>query len=469
MINGSPRFRLAGSRTRHVLFFLSFLCVLCASVASFPSTPRSGIEMPPPLPPLREQDRVRQEWLKARLDRVLPGLMRRHGVSMWIVLCREYNEDPVFFSLVSPSVMAARRRTILVFNDLGAEKGLERLALGGGSNGGLYTVYRDPELEGRELWGQAQWALLRKLVDDRKPATIGVNVSHTHAFADGLSAGEREQLEATLGPWTSRLVRAENLAVDYVSVRVPEMLPTYRHLQRIVHALIARAFSSEVITPGRTTTDDVAWWLRQQVNDLGLGEWFPPSVSVQRPGAGAREYTAPAAATVIERGDHLHTDFGIQAFGLATDTQHVGYVLKAGETEPPAGLKAALARSNRLQDLLLERMRPGRTGNDVLTDTLAAMKAAGLEGSVYTHPIGDHGHGAGPLIGMWDRQQPVPGRGDVLLLPSTWFSIELQATTPVPEWDDQRVRSAQEEDAVLGEDGKMSWVLERQTRYHLVR
>jgi Xaa-Pro aminopeptidase len=233
--------------------------------------------------------------------------------------------------------------------------------------------------------------------------------------------------------------------------------------------MIARAFSNEVITPGRTTTDDVAWWLRQQVNDLGLGEWFPPSVSVQRPGLNARDYTASGAATVIERGDHLHTDFGIKAMGLATDTQHVGYVLKAGETEPPAGLRAALLNSNRLQDLVLERMRPGRTGNEVLLDTLAAMKAAGLDGSVYTHPIGDHGHGAGPLIGLWDRQQGVPGRGDVLLLPSTWFSIELQATTPVPEWDNQPVRSAQEEDAAIDADGRIGWVLARQTRYHLVR
>jgi Xaa-Pro aminopeptidase len=470
MINESLGCSREPSRTRlsFPVFFV-VLCVLCVSVASFPSTPPSRVEMPPPLPPLREQDRIRQAWLQARLERVLPALMRRHGVAMWIVLCREYNEDPVFFSLVSPSVMAARRRTILVFNDLGPEKGVERLALGGGSNGGLYQVYRDPELEGRELWGQAQWALLRKLVDERRPASIAVNISHTHAFADGLSAGEREQLETALGTWTPRLMRAENLALEYVSVRVPEMLPTYRHLMQIVHALIARAFSSEVITPGRTTTDDVVWWLRQEVNDLGLGEWFPPSVSVQRPGTGAREYTATAAPTVIERGDHLHTDFGIQAMGLATDTQHVGYVLKAGETEPPAGLRAALATSNRLQDLVLERMRPGRSGNEVLLDALAAMKAAGIDGTVYTHPIGDHGHGAGPLIGLWDRQQLVPGRGDVLLLPSTWFSIELQATTPVPEWDNQRVRSAQEEDAVLGEDGKMSWVLERQTRYHLVR
>jgi Xaa-Pro aminopeptidase len=428
-------------------------------------------EMPPPLPSLREQDAIRQGWLKTRLESVLPALMRKHGVAMWLVVCREYNEDPAFFSLVAPSVMAARRRTILVFNDLGEAKGVERLALGGGGSGGLYQVYRDPELETRELWGNAQWATLRRLVDERKPATIGVNVSHTHAFSDGLSAGEKEQLEQALGPWTKRFVRAERLPLDYVSLRVPAMLPHYQQMMRIVHALIARAFSSEVITPGKTTNEDVVWWLRQRVNQLGLGEWFPPTVNVQRPSVGPRSFGATAERTsvVIERGDHLHTDFGIYAMGLATDTQHVGYVLQPGEQDAPPGLQRALQNSNRLQDLLLERMRPGRTGNEVLLETLQAMKAAGLDGTVYTHPIGDHGHGAGPTIGLWDRQEAVPGRGDVPLLPSTWFSIELQATTAVPEWNGQAVRSAQEEDAVLGEDGRMTWVLPRQTKYHLVK
>jgi Xaa-Pro aminopeptidase len=429
----------------------------------------SAAELPPPLPTVREQDRVRQEWLKLRLERVLPAAMRRHGVAMWIVVCREYNEDPAFFSLVSPSVMAARRRTVLVFNDLGPEKGVERLALGGGSNGGLYRVFRDADAGGRELWGQGQWTLLRQLVDERRPATIAVDISQTHAFSDGLSVGEWEQLGAALGPWTGRVVRAEELPVEYVGARLPEMLPVYRQMMRIVHALVTRAFSSEVVIPGKTTTDDVVWWLRQQVRDMGLGEWFPPSVSVQRAGARPRSNLAEREDVVIERGDHLHTDFGIQAMGLATDTQHVGYVLREGETDAPEGLRRALLNSNRLQDLLLERMRPGRTGNEVLADARAAMAAAGIDGTIYTHPIGDHGHGAGPLIGLWDRQEGVPGRGDVRLRPSTWFSIELQATTPVPEWSGQPLRSPQEEDAVLGEDGRMSWVLARQTRYHLVR
>lgn len=431
---------------------------------------RAGAEQPLPLPPLREQAAIQQQWLRLRLERVLPKLMRKHGVQMWLVICREYNEDPVFFSLVSPTMFAARRRTIYVFHDRGDEKGIERLALGGGSNGGLYTVYRDPEVEGREIYGEGQWALLRKLIDERKPASIAVNVSHTHAFSDGLSASEREKLEATLGPEHLRkIVRAENLPLEYIAERLPEMLPTYRQMMEIVHHLIGRAFSNEVITPGKTSDQDVVWWLRQQVNNMGLGTWFHPSVRVQKAQKAGVNLLAENAPVVIERGDVLHVDFGITAMRLNTDTQHMGYVLGEGETDAPPGLKRALANANRLQDLLLERMKPGRSGNEVLADALAAMKAEGINGTIYTHPVGDHGHGAGPLIGLWDRQQGVPGRGDVLLLPDSWFSIELSATTPVPEWGGRELWVGLEEDAALDSSGRISWVLKRQTSYHLVK
>jgi Xaa-Pro aminopeptidase len=427
-------------------------------------------EQPVMLPPLREQAATQQQWLRLRLERVLPKLMRRHGVQMWLVICREYNEDPVFFSLVSPTTFAARRRTIYVFHDRGDDKGVERLALGGGSNGGLYTVYRDPEVEGREIYGEGQWALLKKLVDERKPSSIAVNVSHTHAFSDGLSSAEREKLEATLGPdHLKKVVRSENLALEYVAQRLPEMLPTYRQMMGIVHHLIGRAFSREVITPGKTTDQDVVWWLRQEVNNRGLGTWFHPSVRVQKARRAGVNLLSENAPVVIERGDVLHVDFGITAMRLNTDTQHMGYVLREGETDAPSGIKRALANGNRLQDLLLERMKPGRSGNDVLADALAAMRAAGINGTIYTHPVGDHGHGAGPLIGLWDRQQGVPGRGDVLLLPDSWFSIELSATTPIPEWDGEELWVGLEEDAVLDSEGRISWVLKRQTEYHLVK
>ena len=429
-----------------------------------------GAEAPAPLPPLREQAEIQQQWLKLRLERVLPTLMRKHGVQMWLVICREYNEDPVFFSLVSPTVFSARRRTIYLFFDRGEDKGIERLALGGGSNGGLYTVYRDPQSPNREIYGDAQWTLLGKLIEERKPATIAVNISHTHAFADGLSAGEREKLEDALGPeYRKRMVRAENLALEYIEVRLPEMLPLYRQMMQTAHWLIERAFSSEVITPGKTTSQDVVWWLRDQVARMGLSVWFHPTVRVQKPAKTGVSLLREEAPVAIERGDVLHVDFGFTALRLNTDTQHMGYVLREGEKDVPAGIKQALKNANRLQDIVVERIRPGRSGNEVLGDALAAMKAAGINGSVYCHPVGDHGHGAGPLIGLWDRQQGVPGRGDVLLLPNTWLSIELSATTPVPEWDNKELWVGAEEDVVIDEAGRVGWVLRRQTEYHLVR
>jgi hypothetical protein len=428
-----------------------------------------------PLGALRERAAVQQEWLEHRLERVLPRLMREHDVQMWILPMREYNEDPVFFSLVSPTTMAARRRTIYVFHDRGPELGVERIAIGGTSQDGLYTVVRDPAArEGAagaqrrlaEPFGPEQWTLLTPIVREREPRTIAVNISHDHHFADGLTAGEWEQLQAALGPeYLERIVRRPMLAVQYIEERIPEMLPTYVRMQELVHETIATAFSERVITPGVTTTQDVVWWLRQRTNDLGLGTWFQPSVSVQRRGVEMSDSANP----VILRGDVLHTDYGITALRLNTDTQHMGYVLREGESEPPPGLTAALRVANRLQDLLLEEMVPGRSGNDVLASTLARMRAEGIDGTVYTHPIGDHGHGAGPTIGLWDRQDGVPARGDIPLRPNTWFSIELQASTPVPEWDGQPVRMALEEEARIDQDGTRRWVLRRQERLHLVR
>jgi len=304
------------------------------------------------------------------------------------------------------------------------------------------------------------------VIEERNPKNIAVDISHTHAFSDGLSVGEWEQMQRALTPgYLDRVVRVEDLAHDYQAMRAPAMLPVYRRMEEIVWDIIGTAFSSRVITPGRTTTDDVVWWMRQRVNDLGLSTWFQPSVSVQRRGVDL----ADSGLVVIRRGDVLHCDFGITALGLNTDTQHMGYVLRDGERDAPEGLKRTLHNSNRLQDLLLEEIRPGRTGNEALAATLARMRAEGITGTVYTHPIGDRGHGAGPLIGLWDHLEGVPGRGDVRFLPGTWFSIELQATTPVPEWNDQPVRSAQEEEAELGVDGRMRWVVRRQTEFHLVR
>lgn len=432
-------------------------------------------ELNRPFGTLREQAAVQQQWLQLRLDRVLPRLMREHGIDMWIVPTREYNEDPVFFSLVSPTTMAARRRTIYVFFDRGPEAGVERIAIGGSSQGGLYEVVRAPDAElgaaggeqrRAEPFGPEQWNLLTPIVEARDPATIAVNISRTHNFSDGLTAGEWEQLQEALGPtYVGRVVRSELLPIQYIEERLPEMLGIYRRMQALVHRIIETAFSSEVITPGETTTDDVVWWLRQTARDLGVSVWFHPSVSIQRQGVEMSDSADP----VIRRGDVLHTDFGITLLRLNTDTQHMGYVLREGETAPPPGLVAALETGNRLQDIVLEELVPGRTGNEVLAAARARMREAGIDGTVYTHPIGDHGHGAGPLVGLWDRQEGVPGRGDVPVRPNTWFSIELQATSPLEEWDGQPIRMALEEDARLDSEGERHWVLRRQESLHLIR
>jgi hypothetical protein len=225
-------------------------------------------------------------------------------------------------------------------------------------------------------------------------------------------------------------------------------------------------YSSRTIKPGVTRTSDLVWWWRQRVNDLGLGTWFQPSIEVQRKGV-AEE--ALGEDPVIERGDVLHCDVGITALRLNTDTQHMAYVLREGENDAPAGLVGALKNSNRLQDLLFDEVRPGRSGNEVLAAVIARMKGEGLNGTMYSHPIGMYGHGAGTLIGLWDYQEGVPGRGDLPIIPSMWFSSELQVTTPVPEWSNQPVRMAQEEDFFVGADGRPRWANQRQEKLWIIR
>ncbi|MDQ6828226.1 MAG: aminopeptidase P family protein, partial [Gemmatimonadota bacterium] len=363
---------------------------------------------------------------------------------------------------------------IYVFFDRGAEKGVERIALGGTSQGGVFEAVRstkavDAAVGGRqaELWGDQQWQVLKAVIVKRNPKVVAIDISRTFAFADGLSAGEYEGMREALGTkWSARFKRAEGLAVDFIASRVPEEEAFYTELNKLTWAVIDTAFSSSVITPGVTRTSDVVWWMRQRVNDLGLGTWFHPSIEVQRRGA-TDEQLGPDP--VIQKGDVLHCDFGITALRLNTDTQHMAYVLGDGESDAPAGLKTALANSNKLQDIVMDEMRPGRTGNEVLLASRARAKREGISGTVYTHPIGLNGHGAGPLIGLWDYQDGVPGRGDHRVIANQWFSIELQATSPVAEWGGQQVRSAQEEDMIIGADGNPRWALRRQTEFHLVR
>jgi len=318
-----------------------------------------------------------------------------------------------------------------------------------------------------ELWGDEQWQALKAVVEERNPKAIGIDRSTVFAFSDGLSSGELQGMSQALGDkWTARFRDAERLPLELIASRLPEEEAFYARLQQLVWALSQEMFSERVITPGKTRTSDLVWWWRQRVNDLGLGTWFQPSVDVQRHAATAAQL---GEDPVIERGDVLHSDVGITAMRLNTDTQHLAYVLLPGETDAPEGLRRALASTNALQDIAMSELRPGRTGNEVLAASRARMKDKGIDGTVYSHPIGLHGHGAGPIIGLWDYQDGVPGRGDAPVVSSMWWSIELQATTPVPEWGGERVRMAQEEDAVIDAAGRVRWALRRQDALFLVR
>jgi Xaa-Pro aminopeptidase len=433
-----------------------------------------------PFGTLREQAALQQAWLEKRLDTFLPALMRSHGIDMWVLPMREYNEDPVFWSITAPETFAARRRTIYVFFDRCAAAKtpvtpacIERIALGGTSQGGVFEARRSTTpaaapVGGRqaELWGDEQWQVLRTVVEERKPAVIGIDRSTVFAFTDGLSSGELQGMSAALGPaWTSKFRDAEALPLELIASRLPEEEAFFERMNAHVWQMTQTMFSDRVIVPGTTRTSDLVWWWRQRVNDQGLGTWFQPSVSVQRAGASDADL---GADPVIMPGDVLHCDVGITVARLNTDTQHNGYVLKPGETDAPAGLKLALANANAMQDIAMEEIRPGRTGNEILASVLARMKALGIDGTMYSHPIGMNGHGAGPLIGLWDYQSGVPGRGDAKVIPSMWYSIELQATTPVAEWNGQRVRMAQEEDMIIAADGRTRWAHQRQDRLFLV-
>lgn len=460
--------------------------VALASLSLFAAFAPNALEAQAPRRPfgtLREQAAMQQRWLEQRMRHVLPGLMRRNGIDAWVIPMREYNEDPTFSSLVSPTTFAARRRTIYVFFDRCARDGrtdpgdgscIERIALGGTSQGSVYDARRaaapvNSDVEGRtgELWGDPQWLVLRQVLDERDPRTVALNISRTFAFADGLTSGEAEGLRQALGAkWSTRFRMLDALAVDLIAARLPEETAFFTEMQELVWTMTQKMFSSALITPGVTRTSDLVWWWRQEVNDLGLGTWFQPSVSVQRRGVSAAEL---GDDPIIRHGDVLHCDVGITALGLNTDTQHNAYVLLPGESAAPAGLVRALTNANRLQDIVMEELRGGRTGNEILAASLARMRAEGIDGTVYSHPIGMHGHGAGALIGRWDHQEALPGIGDHRVIPSMWYSIELQATTPVPEWGGQPVRMAQEEDAVVTPEGRARWAHRRQSSLFLVR
>lgn len=415
----------------------------------------------PKLLPLRQQQETTNRWLNERLKTLIPHLMQRENVDMWLVIAREYNEDPVVMTLLPRPAMAARRRTILIFIR-NADDTIDRLTVSRYGFEDFYETAWDPDEEG-------QYECLMRLIQERDPQSIAVNFSEDFAFGDGLTHSEYNQFIAALDEtYIARLRSAERLCLGWLETRLPSELDAYPSLVEMGHALIAETFSTRVIHPGITTTDDLIWWMRQTMHDLGLQAWFQPDVGIQSQGNQfSGFYVQTEQRKVILPGDLLWCDVGFYYLGLATDQQQHAYVLKPGETDAPAGLKAALTDGNRLQDIHMEMMQVGKTGNEVLRDTLEKARTEGINATVYSHPLGYHGHAAGPTIGLWDQQNGVPGRGDYELFDNTCYSIELDIKKAIPEWDNQEVRIALEEDAALV-DGTMRWLSGRQTALHLI-
>ncbi|MEQ8845309.1 MAG: M24 family metallopeptidase [Phycisphaerales bacterium] len=414
--------------------------------------------------PMRQRAEVIDALLRRRLDQIVPKLMRRHDIDMWIVIGREYNEDPVLKTMLPATWHAARRRTILVFHDPGAPAEIERLAVSRYPVADFFASSWDPNAQ------PSQWARLAEIIQARNPKRIGLNISETWAHADGLAHSQFEALQQALpGQLRQRVASAEPLAVGWLETRLPEEMDIYASACRIAHEIMAQALSERAIQPGVTTTDDVKWWCRERVNQLGLQDWFHPIVSLQREAGEANFLEMMAGGEqIIQRGDLIHLDMGIEYLRLHTDTQQMAYVLKPGESEPPAGLQQAFRRGNQMQDILTAHLKEGRTGNDVLGLALAEAKSRGINAMVYAHPVGSHGHAAGPAIGMWDQQGGVPGTGEYPIHDNTAYAIELSILEPIPEWGGKEVRIMLEEDAVL-QDGRVTYLDGRQTELHVIK
>jgi len=416
-------------------------------------------EMPRILSP-REQARVVNDVLQKRFDDLLPAVMRECGFDMWLIICNEDNHDPVFRTMI-PWESWTPILQILVFYDAGIEKVVERLNLSMTEMNGMMAHVWD--YDGTE----EQWQCLKRIITERNPKRIGINQSDVIWGADGLTAGLKEKLIATLcSELSSRLESAESLCIRWLETRIPQELILYEQVAAIAHALIKETYSRKAITPGVTTCEDLRWYYWQRVSELGLKVSFTPSFRRIRSEASKAKWGEND--TAIRQGDMLHCDVGIEYLRLLSDHQELAYVLNPGETDVPKGFKDGMAQSNRLQEIFIREWKQGITGNEILTSALTKARKEGLsKPRIYSHSLGHYLHEPGPLMGLPWEQVCCPGRGDVVMNYNTCYTVELRATCKVPEWKDQEVIFWMEQDAAFTENGVI-FLDARQKEFHLI-
>lgn len=417
---------------------------------------------------LSERDRaeLKDEILEDRFQNLLPLLMDNADIDMWLIISREYNEDPIIKTMLPARWLNARRRTIMVFYRNKEKDIIERLAVA------RYDIGKNIKSAWNKEQEPDQWKALVDLITKRNPKKIGINYSTHFPLADGLVKTDHEELKHNLPDSLKlRLVSAEKLAIGWIETRTEKEMKLFEKLVKITHNIIDEAFSDKVITPGKTTSDDIVWWMRQKVTDMGLETWFHPTIDIQRTKEELKShiysFTKGDKNQVIQKGDLLHCDFGITYIGLNTDCQQHAYVLKDDEKEVPEYLVKAFQKGNRLQDILTDNMKKGKTGNEILLNALSQAKQEGLKPAIYSHPLGKYGHSAGTTIGMWDSQEGVPVRGDYPLHKNTAYAIELNVTVNIPEWQ-KNIRIMLEEAGFFG-DNFFKYVNKRQTSIKVIK